>query len=90
MLNGQAITNPDGTITSFKGARMSFDDGTVMLFPTFWDGKVIADPHVAMQKAIASGIRWPIYKDDATAAAAESKIHRIMESDSDVAQGRVK
>lgn len=87
---GKAQTNEDGSVTTFRGAVEEFPDGTIRLFPTFWDGKVLPLDQ-AMRRAIRSGIEWPSYPDFDTALAREQAIHEgYMEPDIDRLQRKAK
>lgn len=77
---GTFLLNPDGSPTTFWGTRMSTPEG-VMYFPGYWHGAKM-EPRTAFRLAQQSGIRFPVYPDDATAAAREEKIHKVMEADS--------
>ncbi len=78
---GKYMPQKNGEITTFYGARMETPEG-VMYFPTYWGGKILP-PKEAIKKALSSGIKFPIYKNDEEAAKRESVIHDIMSSDVD-------
>lgn len=88
MADGSYMTNEDGTVTTFRGAVDEIP-GTnkTMYYPTFWDGKVL-EPHQAMARALASGIKFPTYDTVDDALKAEARIHHIMESDSAALKAR--
>lgn len=77
---GTYLTNPDGSPTTFFGARMGTPEG-VMYFPTYWHGAKL-EPRTAFRLAVQSKQRFPVYRDEATAAAREAVIHKVMEEDS--------
>lgn len=78
--NNTFMVNPDGSPTTFKGAVMGVDNGS-MLFPRYRDG-VILEPQTAQRLAVRSGVKFPIYKDDETALAREQLLHDVMAADS--------
>lgn len=79
--NNTFITEPDGRPTTFRGAVMGVDSGS-MLFPRYRDG-VILEPRTAQRLAARSTTKFPVYKDDETALAREQFLHEIMKADSD-------
>ena len=76
---GNALVNPDGSTTTFRGAVIGTDGGH-MILPTYWHGQVRDIPQ-AMRFAIKSGIKFPVYKTAKDALAAEQRLHGIMEKD---------
>ena len=79
--NNTFITEPDGSPTTFRGAVMGVDNGS-MLFPLYRDG-VVLEPSTAQRLAVRSGVKFPVYKDDETALAREQFLHEFMKADSD-------
>jgi hypothetical protein len=79
--NNTFITEPDGSPTTFRGAVMGVDNGS-MLFPRYRDG-VVLEPSTAQRLAVRSGTKFPVYKDDETALAREQFLHEVMKADSD-------
>jgi hypothetical protein len=79
--NNTFITEPDGRPTTFRGAVMGVDNGS-MLFPRYRDG-VVLEPSTAQRLAVRSGTKFPVYKDDETALAREQFLHEVMKADSD-------
>lgn len=79
--NNTFITDPDGRPTTFMGAVMGVDNGT-MLFPRYRNG-VVLEPSTAQRLAVRSGVKFPVYKDVETALAREAFLHAIMKTDSD-------
>jgi len=85
--SGKAQTNPDGSITTFKGSVVTEDwlnDGKPTLIPTFWDGKqydISTDEGMkaVKEKVEASGKTWPSADTIDEALAMEKTIHDEME-----------
>ena len=82
MATGMVQQNPDGSITSFKGAVEDFPDGSIRYFPTFWNGHVLP-VNEARDRAVKSGIDWPKYPTYESALSRENAIHGIMEREAD-------
>ena len=80
--------NPDGTITTFKGAVVGLPSGQTII-PTFWYGQE-RDVPTAVRFAMRSGIKFPSYKTPEEALAREQAIHKIMETDIDAFQKKRK
>lgn len=79
LYQNKGLRNPDGSVTTFKGAVVGADDGHIIL-PTYWHGQVRDIPQ-AMRFAIKSGIKFPTYSTVDEALAAEQRLHGIMEQD---------
>ena len=80
--NGTYQKNDDGTVTTFRGAVVPWTGTSQAIIPTYWDGEELSFED-AKKRAKASGISWPSYKTAAEALAAEARLHKIMEADSD-------
>lgn len=76
---GNALRNPDGSLTTFKGAVVGVDGGH-MLLPTYWHNQVRDIPQ-AMRFAVKSGVNFPVYPTAQEALAAEKRLHDVMEQD---------
>lgn len=79
LARGSFLTNPDGSLTTFRGAISGVPEGE-MLYPTYWRGRV-RNEREALAEALSSGIKWPIYKTPQEAIRREKLIHMLMESD---------
>jgi hypothetical protein len=88
LLGGTGLKNADGSITTFKGAIVGFDDGYAIL-PRYWHGQVREVPD-AVRFAMRSGIKFPRYKTIEEAEAAELRLHSIMDSDTAKANPKLK
>lgn len=80
LFGGKALLNPDGSITTFRGAIVETPTGQHALIPTYWSGAVRDIPD-AVRWAIKSGLNFPVYDTVEDAEAAEQRLHRQMEED---------
>lgn len=80
LTNNTALINQNGSLTSFMGAVVTRNK-RAMILPLYWHGKV-RDQAQAMNFATESGIAFPEYKSVDEALAAEERMHKIMEQDS--------
>lgn len=76
---GTGLRNADGSMTTFKGAIVGTPEGNILM-PTYWNGAVRDIPD-AMRMMMKSGIKFPAYKTPEEAEQAESRLHKIMEED---------
>jgi hypothetical protein len=79
--NGTYQKNDDGSVTTFRGAVVPWTGTSQAIIPTYWDGEELPFKE-ATKRAKASGISWPSYKTADEALAAEARLHKIMEADS--------
>ena len=75
----RGLANQDGSLTTFKGAISGVDDKQ-MYYPTYWDKQVLL-PNEALQRALRSGIKFPMYGSVEEAEARERVVHDYMERD---------
>jgi hypothetical protein len=80
--NGTYQKNDDGSVTTFRGAVVPWTGTSQAIIPTYWDGEELPFKE-ATKRAKNSGISWPSYKTADEALAAEARLHKIMEADSD-------
>jgi hypothetical protein len=77
---GRYLVNPDGSVTTFRGALFDVPGG-VQLVPTYWNGKVLEDPQEIYRNVSKSRLQFPVYKTMKEASAAEKRLHSVMEDD---------
>ena len=80
LFGGRALLNPDGSATTFRGAIVETPDGGQALIQTYWNG-ALRDIPDAVRLAIKSGLSFPVYDTQEDAAAAEARLHKMMEDD---------
>lgn len=80
LFGGKGLVNPDGSVTTFKGAIVETPDGKQALIPTYWGGAVRDIPD-AVRWAVKSGISFPVYNTIEEAEAAEKRLHSLMDED---------
>ena len=88
LATGMYQTNPDGSITTFKGAVFDTPTGATIV-PTYWHGQV-REPHEGYRMAVKSGIRFPQYKSREEALLREQLIHKLVEQDIQAFQKKAK
>jgi len=82
--NGTYHVNDDGSLTTFYGAITPLKDGRWALVPTYLGkGKFAPNEEAALAYANKTGLKYPIYKSEDEAAAAETRLHSIMEKDTE-------
>ena len=82
--NGTYHVNDDGSLTTFYGAITPLKDGRWALVPTYLgNGKFASNEEAALAHANKTGLKYPIYKSEDEAAAAETRLHKVMEKDTD-------
>jgi hypothetical protein len=89
LLTGSALKHDDGSMTTFMGTVVDTPKGGAMILPTYWNGAVREVPD-AMNLAVKSGIKFPIYPSVKAALAAEQRMHKIMEQDVNAYMGQKK
>lgn len=52
--------------------------GMTTIIPTVWSGKVVSN-HDAVEYAVKSNIKWPAFKSDSVAQAADKRYHEFMQ-----------
>ena len=80
LFGGKALLQPDGAMTTFRGAIVETPDGGQALIPTYWAGAERSIPD-AVRLAIKSGIDFPVYDTVEAAEEAEQRLHKMMEED---------
>lgn len=80
--NGRQLINPDGSVTTFRGAVVPWTKGSSAVIPTYWDGEELSVED-AVRRAKDSKIPWPSYRTVREALSAEERLHKIMEQDID-------
>ena len=73
-----ALTNPDGSVTTFKSVRMDTPTG-VRLFPSYLNGQVYS-PQEAYKIAEQQGL-YVDYPDGKQAEKADNTLHKRIEAD---------
>jgi hypothetical protein len=76
VINGQTVHNKDGSESSILTASFTLDNGKTIVVPTIWDGQKL-EPRAALDRAMASGVKWPTFDSDAEAQAADVKMHEL-------------
>jgi hypothetical protein len=86
LMGGTDLKNQDGSMTTFMGTVVDTDQGSMVL-PTYWHGE-IRDVPQAMNFAIKSGLKFPMYPDTKSALAGEKRMHDIMDQDANIYRTR--
>jgi hypothetical protein len=73
-----------GDITTFYGMTVKLPDGRFATVPSYLGGgKFAGTEEEALQHANKIGLKYPIYKSEKEALAAESRVHDVMQMDTD-------
>jgi hypothetical protein len=79
LVGNTGLRHPDGAVTTFMGSVVDTGKGA-MILPTYWEGTV-RPVDQAMNFAIRSGIKFPVYDSVESALTAEKRMHDVMEQD---------
>lgn len=74
---GNTFTHPDGSISSVLSGSVEderLNDGRPTLIPFLWEGKILDKPGEAVERAIASGAKWPSFESNDAATEASKRL----------------